>query len=100
MNEAVFWNYLCFCRLLLFIQCSSKFTDQLITTGRAPSVAESGGTSVGVITKKYWSKMVQLQTGVQQITSDVSLTGVLYQQKLQSDIFYLLHAKNSQTLFK
>jgi len=48
--------------------------DQIPLTGRAQSAIDSNSSSIGIATKKYWTKLLQLHSSYQQLQSDVSRT--------------------------
>ncbi|XP_067932683.1 coiled-coil domain-containing protein 157-like [Watersipora subatra] len=66
-------------RLIFFIQCSNRFMDQMFNNDRAQSAIDHHSSSIGVITKKYWAKMLQLYSHNQQTNSERKLQ----QKKLQ-----------------
>ena len=60
-------------RMVLLLQAMAKYLEQTLAMGtrKATAVQASGNTSIGLVVKKYWNKMVQVYTVVQQVQSEV-----------------------------
>ncbi|XP_066303806.1 coiled-coil domain-containing protein 157-like isoform X2 [Branchiostoma lanceolatum] len=60
-------------RLMLLMQSCSRFADVMLNAGQSrpqTAVGLSSSLSLGLVIKKYWNKMVQLFTMVQQLQSE------------------------------
>ncbi|XP_035691862.1 coiled-coil domain-containing protein 157-like isoform X2 [Branchiostoma floridae] len=60
-------------RLMLLMQSCSRFADVMLNAGQSrpqTTVGLSSSLSLGLVIKKYWNKMVQLFTMVQQLQSE------------------------------
>ncbi|KAK2191714.1 hypothetical protein NP493_47g04026 [Ridgeia piscesae] len=58
-------------RLVLLIQAMSRYVECSLTSGQSQSTSPaSSSTSIGLVVKKYWNKMVQLQNVFGQVLSE------------------------------
>ena len=55
------------------MQAMAKYLEQTLSMGsrKASAVQSASNTSIGLVVKKYWNKMVQIFTVVQQLKSEV-----------------------------
>lgn len=60
-------------RMVLLLQSLAKYLEQTLALGsrKATAMQSSSNTSIGLVVKKYWNKMVQAHTLVQQLQSEV-----------------------------
>lgn len=60
-------------RLVLLLQSMSKYTEQTLHTNSIgnQSAQHTSSTSIGLIVKKFWCKMVQLGSFIHQIHTEV-----------------------------
>ena len=60
--------------LILLLQSMSKFMDQNVQhSNRSPQQSNKNNTSIGLVVKKFWNKIVHSHTVLSQAHSDVSL---------------------------
>ncbi len=61
-------------RLVLLLQAMSKYTEQMTVTknSRGTSAHNTAtNSSLGLVVKKYWAKLVQLQAVLQEVRAEV-----------------------------
>ena len=59
--------------MVLLLQAMAKYLEQTLAMGsrKASAFQSASSTSIGLVVKKYWNKMVQVYTVVQQLQSEV-----------------------------
>ena len=58
---------------MLLLQAVAQFLDGMLNLGRGISAKyKTSHSSVGLVVKKYWNKMVHMDTVLQQLNSEVS----------------------------
>ena len=61
------------CRLILLLHSMSKFADQSLLPSNKASHKSNQGSSVGLVVKKFWNKLVHAHAVLGQAHSDVRL---------------------------
>ena len=71
--------------MVLLIQTLSKYIDQMSLSGRSaasPQIPSTNNTSIGLVVKKYWHKIVALQSQVHSLKSEVCIAHI---QKVETE---------------